>query len=133
MVCKHFSSIPKLSMLWVDGFDKNICCHLVISMHVISCMSFHVVPCHTMCHTMSNHVKSYNTMCHTMSNHVAPCYIMCHTMCHTMSNHVAPCHTMCHVMSSMLYLLILYCWCANFHGSYKNYLCSINQSFLNIF
>ena len=70
MVCKHFSSIPKLSLLWVDGFDKNICCHLVISMHVISCMSFHVVPCCTMSHHVSHHVKSCHAMLHHVSCHV---------------------------------------------------------------
>ena len=74
MDCKHSSSIAKLSLLRAEGFDKNICCHLVISLHVISCMSSHVVPCHTMCHIKSSHVMPCYTMCHVMSCHL--CYIV---------------------------------------------------------
>lgn len=85
MVCKHFSSIPKLSLLWVDGFDKNICCHLVLSMHVISCMSFHVVPCHT---HVSHHVKSCHAMLHHVSHHVSHHVKSCRTMSHHVSCHV---------------------------------------------
>ena len=39
----------------------------MISLHVISCMSSHVVPCHTMCHTKSSHVM--------------PCYICVMSCC----------------------------------------------------
>lgn len=74
MVYKHFSSIPKLSLLWVDGFDKNMCCHLVISMHVINfhvrhSMSYHVTPCVTPCQVMSCHVTPCVKLWH-------PCYIV---------------------------------------------------------
>ena len=62
------------------------------------------------------------TACHTMSHHVSHHVKSCHAMLH---------HVSCHVI--FVILLILFCWCANFHGPYKNYLCSINQSFLNIF
>lgn len=71
MVCKHFSSIPKLSLLWAEGFDNNICCHLMWSHR----MSFHV------CHPMSYHVTPCVTPCQVMSCHVTPC-VMSHHLCY---------------------------------------------------
>ena len=67
MVCKHFSSIPKLSLLRAEGFDKDICCHLMWS----HCISFHV------CHSMSYHVTPCVTSCQVMSCHVTPCVMSC--------------------------------------------------------
>lgn len=64
MVCKHFSSIPKLSLLWAEGFYNNICYHLMWS----HCMSYHVTPC--------------VTPCQVMSCHVTPCVMSCH-LCYT--------------------------------------------------
>ena len=67
MVCKHFSSIAKLSLLWVEQFDKDICCHLMWS----HCMSFHV------CHPMSYHVTPCVTPSQVMSCHVTLCVMSC--------------------------------------------------------
>lgn len=68
IVCKHFSSIPKLSLLWAEAFDKNICCHLMWS----HCMSFDV------CHPMSYHVTPCVTPCQVIRCHVTPCFMSCH-------------------------------------------------------
>ena len=99
MVCKHFSSIPKLSMLWVDGIDKK---YLLSSCDLNACHFMYVIPCRTMSHPCV-------TPCQVMSCHVTSCVTPCVTPCQIMSHHVTPCVTSCHLCYIFVDLTLLMC------------------------